>query len=236
MRRVHDLELEKLALGELSERAAADVRRRLADAGELDRLARLEAATDARPMPPGLATRMRRAAERARSRGATDARTWSLSVLAASLAAVALVAMPRGVEGRGKGGAALVVYRQTTHGHEVLDDDAPLRPGDVLQLAIRPGRAKEAALYSIDGLGHRTEHLAPTRLAGEREHRLPDGFVLDDAPRFEHFFLVLGDSLERAAIDQGLGAAWQAGLETPAIVPGAQVIERHFSKEVGAPR
>jgi len=234
--RVHDLELERLALGELSDEAAADVRRRLAAAGELDRLARIEAAGDPPALPVGLRERMHRARERARSRGAADSRTWSLSVLAASLATVALVAMPA-ARTRDKGGApALVVYRQTAEGHEVLTDDAHLHPGDVLQLAIRPGTRKEAALYSIDGLGQRTEHLAPGPVTGAVEQRLPDGFALDDAPRFEHFFLVLGDGLDRAAIDRGLDAAWRSAFETPAVIEGAQVIERHFGKEPRAPR
>ena len=56
MRRVHDLELEKLALGELSERAAADVRRRLA----IDALSGLSAWRDAalrQPLPVAAETR-----------------------------------------------------------------------------------------------------------------------------------------------------------------------------------
>jgi len=208
---VPELHVERLRLGELSELEAARVRGRLAVADELHRL-------DVPPepgferLPDDLRLRIERAADRERARLEARRRHashgWSLAVTAASFAVMAVVfAMPRAGL-RDKGGApppsalpALVVHRQTRDGHEALGDGARVRPGDVLQLAYRPGRAEagqEIAIFSIDGRGLVTTHIPPTRVDGPAERRLPTAFQLDDAPAFERFLLLAAPDVDEA--------------------------------------
>jgi len=229
-----DLLVEKLALGELPPAAAAAVRARLERAGELHRLEALGTDSPSGSMPAELALRIAQRRAREAARRKVHARSWALLVTAASLAMMALViASPFGGDtSRMKGGdAALIIYRQTDSGYEVLAEGATLRRGDVLQLGLRAGRARVAAVYSIDGRGLITEHQAPREVPGPAELRLADAYQLDDAPRFERFLLVLGDTLDAQQIRAALAslAAQNPGSD-PLDIPGAQVISRLFPK------
>lgn len=212
---VPDILVERLRLGELSPAEAARVRRRLAAAGELARLEIPEEAGFER-LPEALVARLDRARRLARAHQRGAWRAWSLAVTAASFAVMAMVlAMPGPLphevsESRAKGGAsqtsaqgsaALAVYRRIPGGHEALADGALARPGDVLQLGYRPGSARAVAIYSIDGRGLVTTHLAPTAAPpqGQAETRLPTAFALDDAPGYERFVLLLGDTIDETA-------------------------------------
>lgn len=233
--RVPDLLVEKLALGELSQVEAAKVRARLVVAGELDRLSAM-GESDVGPMPEVIRERIlrERARERARRRGRS--RSWSLLVTAASFAVMALVvAVPARDTTRAKGGgAALVIYRAGVDGHapEVLAEGAIARRGDVLQLALRAEGARQAAVYSIDGRGLITEHMPPRDVGRKTELRLDDGCELDDAPRFERFVLLLGDTLDGRAIRAALAKLALADdpATAPLVVPGARVVSRVLTK------
>lgn len=204
---VPELHVERLRLGELSSLEAARVRERLARAGELGRLHVPDEPGFSR-MPDDLRDRIARAREREALRRRHASRGWALAVTAASFATMALVlALPTaGLRDKGGGAPSLVVYRQLAGegGHEALGDGASARPGDLLQLGYRTGGARAVAIYSIDGRGVVTTHLAPTRGAAANERRLPTAFRLDDAPGFERFLLVTGDELAEDPLVQAL--------------------------------
>lgn len=129
--------------------------------------------------------------------------------LAASLGAVAIVTVGTVVRGPAvasvdgvpddnvilKGGPELRTWA-VRDGASVLVDEA--RAGETLQLARVAGGAAYGVIVSIDGRGGVTLHWPESpsgnaALVGDGEQRLPHGFVLDDAPRFERFIFVTAD-------------------------------------------
>ncbi len=75
------------------------------------------------------------------------------------------------------------------------------RRGNVLQMSYAAGEAKYGAIFSIDGRGTLTWHVPAGYPGGSRAAPaldprgnvvLPSAYELDDAPRFERFFLVYG--------------------------------------------
>ena len=94
---------------------------------------------------------------------------------------------------------SLTVYRQADRGSEMLADGAVAHRGDVVRLGYRAAGHVYGAIVSIDGRGTVTVHLPA---AGDRAATLEQGslvlldraFELDDAPRFERFYFVAGDS------------------------------------------
>jgi hypothetical protein len=206
--------VERLALGELDDVAAADVRRRLAAEGR-DADAELAAiATSNREIlaalpPETVAATVRRRAEARPARRAS----WMLALplVLGGAAAVMLMARPASkvmtggsqeLEDTGiKGQAALNVYRQVGDGNEKLADGARAARGDLLQLAYRAGdKGTFGALLSIDGRGHVTVHWpegnaeTAARLSLKGEVKLPSAYELDDAPAFERFVLVTSEA------------------------------------------
>jgi hypothetical protein len=236
--RVPDLLLERYRLGEMSDGERRLLEQRLAESPESrERLTRLEGSEleiRRRHPPEWLARQVRarlrtRVAMRRRSRWA---RRWSwAAALASAAAAVAVVAHRSGplpapsVAGgadhattreadRIKGfRPSITVYRKTSRGSELLDDGARARAGDVVRLGYRAAGPRYGALFSIDGRGVLTRHLpkagnlaVPLR-AGETV-LLDQAYELDDAPRFERFYLVAsGAPFELEAV---LGAARRA--------------------------
>jgi hypothetical protein len=98
-----------------------------------------------------------------------------------------------------KGGSRrdrLLIYRQSPQTTERLEDGARAARGDYLQLAYVVGDAGYGVVVSLDGAGRVTLHLpdAPTAAAvalkNTGEVRIPRSYELDDAPRFERFYLV----------------------------------------------
>ncbi len=90
----------------------------------------------------------------------------------------------------------LALYRKTPGAYsEKLQENQVVSEGDTLQLAYVAAGARYGTLLSIDGRGSVTLHF-PTNeagsleLSGKGEIRLPFAYELDDAPRFERFFLV----------------------------------------------
>lgn len=212
--------VERLALGELDDAAAADVRRRLAAEGRDADVELAALATSSREIleahPPGpiaATVRARAAKEPARS---APPRRWLVAAPLAlvGVAALVLVARPttrsttgavgHGLEleeGRIKGPVKVHVYRHGRDGDTRLVDGARAARGDLLQLTYSAGEGgRFGALLSIDGRGNVTLHwpeasaeLAP-RLSPKGEVKLPSAYELDDAPSFERFIFVSSEN------------------------------------------
>jgi len=93
---------------------------------------------------------------------------------------------------------SLVLFRKTDAGSETLADGAVARAGDVVRVGYRAAGRTHGVILSVDGRGLVTVHL-PT--SGSEAAPLQSGetvlldraYELDDAPRFERFFLVTAD-------------------------------------------
>jgi hypothetical protein len=94
---------------------------------------------------------------------------------------------------------ALVVYRRTADGSELLADGAVARPGDLLRVAYRGAGRSYGVIVSIDGRGTLTRHLPPNgdraaALKRESTVLLDSAYELDEAPQWERFYFVTGDT------------------------------------------
>jgi hypothetical protein len=210
---VPDLYLERYRLGELPEGERGRIERLLAlDPGLRARLDALELseADVARRHPPALMEE--RIRDRARAPGVSRSETasarWTRRWLIPAVAAAAVVlAVEVGVERppapddtvRLKGGdAELVVYRKTQGGSERLGPGSRAVPGDLIRIGYRAAGRTYGAILSTDGNGHVTQHLPR---AGHRAAPLDAAatvlldfsYELDDAPRWERFYLVTAD-------------------------------------------
>jgi len=109
---------------------------------------------------------------------------------------------------RSKGPTQLVIVRKSGEREERLErSQASAQAGDRLQLAYRADQGF-GVIVSIDGRGHVTQHLpesgvAAVALATPTLIPLSHAYELDDAPRFETFFLVASDQAfdARVALD-----------------------------------
>jgi hypothetical protein len=94
---------------------------------------------------------------------------------------------------------SLTLYRKTSEGSEALETGARVRAGDVVRLAYRSAGRGYGTILSIDGRGVVTRHLPKT---GARAVPLKSGetvlldraYELDDAPRFERFYLIASET------------------------------------------
>jgi anti-sigma factor RsiW len=222
--RVPDLILERYLLGELPKGESESVARRLSDDGDLGhRLEALEESDQEirRRYPPGwLAGRVRaRLASAPRGRPAKTASRsrWGLFAALASAATVLMVLVPRafgphpsalgpeatsGAEAdvRIKGlRPGLTLFRRTPAGSEALADGAVAYPGDLVRVGYRAAGRSYGVIVSIDGRGTVTVHL-PERgegaaaLGSGKGILLDHAYELDDAPRWERFYLVTSES------------------------------------------
>jgi len=211
MTNVPDWLVERVALDEVPPAS----RDRLAGADLAEQLAAVKAANAAElathPAGPAVAqiteraaTAAKRASERRRLRRVT------IIGLATSVAAIAIVAgfvfqhpavvAPRQGQVnhdddiRVKGPARVIAFRQVGDQVEKLDADAVVREGDLLQLRYNSGGKPYGLIASVDGGGGVTLHFplredAPTTMAAKTT-TLPESFALDNAPRFERFFII----------------------------------------------
>jgi hypothetical protein len=228
--RVPELLVEKLALGELDEVAARDVRARLErEDGGVERLAAIERsnAEILEALPPAqvahqIETQLKLEREQAPARR-SPSRLWAAVPLVATAAAVALVVvLPRGGDEiqapdrppeviRTKGlSPKLVLHRQSTTGPARLDDGATARAGDVLQVAYVAAGAGFGAIVSVDGNGSVTRHLPREGASAAQLERggrvaLDHAYELDDAPSHERFFFVV--SAQPFEVDAVVSAA-----------------------------
>lgn len=223
-RLVPEITLERYRLGELSEADAQAVRRALESDPRLrERLAALERSDQAilaeRPAAQAASAIERRLA-------AVPPAAPRRATLVPALAGAALMAMavavflPRAVEAptgdRTKGGGpSLLLFRKAAGGGvERLDAGAVVHAADVLQVAYQAAGLRYGVIVSIDGRGVVTRHYPPSGdeaapLYAGGPGLLRDAYRLDDAPRFERFYLVAGD--EPFAIAPVVAAAESAG-------------------------
>jgi len=131
--------------------------------------------------------------------------------------------LEEGVRSKGDG-ATLYAHRRTPDGTERLQDGSTARRGDLVRLQYDGAGAAYGAILSIDGRGTVTRHLpsegdtaAPLTVSGIVS--LDVAYELDDAPRWERFFLVTGTqpfSVDQiAAAARAASAAAQANGEAP---------------------
>ena len=95
---------------------------------------------------------------------------------------------------RVKGAPRLLAFRNAGDHGERLEQDALVKAGDVIQLRYNAGGHKHGLIASIDGAGVVTLHFpasedGSTVVAGDTTS-LPNAYVLDDAPKFERFFII----------------------------------------------
>ena len=214
--------VERAALDELTPAQRGRVER--VDPDELSRrVAALRDANAAElaayPAGPAVAQIEARLAAELRRRGERR-RRWRLSVLGIVTSVVVVVAIvvvmgateetrapaladgDHGDDGtRAKGGPRLAAYRQAGDQIERLEPDALVRPGDVIQLRYSAGGHGYGVIASVDGAGVVTLHYparedAPPEAPAVRSEptSLPHAYSLDDAPRFERFFIITSRS------------------------------------------
>ncbi len=240
--------LERLHRGELPQAQADALHARLAERGELHLLERLaqddRTTLDAHPPGPALAEIRRRAAGHEPGAASRLPRQLFFVLPIAAAAALSLVlllpqAPPPGLEAPEvileKGlQPQLRLYRKLGDVAERLPEGAGAAPGDLLQLGVLAAGRPFAAVLSIDGRGAVTLHaperaeLAP-RFDPSGEIALPRAYELDDAPRFERFFLVTSrQSFPVAAVlraAEALAARGAAAVDEPLALPEA--LEQH---------
>ncbi len=92
----------------------------------------------------------------------------------------------------------LVIHRARGDEAQRLQDEAVVRAGDTLQLGWRLEGDAYAAIYSLDGRGVVTRHFPASgddaKTLGQSRGSLAVAYQLDDAPRFERFFLITSEA------------------------------------------
>jgi len=231
-RKIPDLHLEQARLGE---RAVDDDSAAAVAALAADDAAFLAA------LPPSAMAKSIAAQAQARSSSSSSSawrRWWALAAVPAVAMAALTIAVLRPVGAgddvevvRDKGGApVLVATRVTAAGAEPLVDGAAVARGDVVQLGwVAPSSSSSAEVHgvvvSIDGRGTVTRHLplSATAAAPVLANRgvLPSSYELDDAPRFERFFLVTGSTVDVDVVMQAatMLAHGEASSTAPLAVP-----------------
>jgi len=94
---------------------------------------------------------------------------------------------------------ALAVYRRTPQGSETLADGAVAHAGDLLRVGYRAAGKPYGVILSIDGRGSVTVHLPPNAdhaaaLKRDPTVLLDQSYELDDAPEWERFYFITGDT------------------------------------------
>lgn len=240
--RVPDLALERFRLGEMAPEEAAALERSLAVDDELQRRLRaLEASDDEirNHYPPAvLASHVRRRLE-ARAPATSPAPgtapfglRWStVAAMAGVLALVVVVGAPllvprdspsdriKGLEPR------LLLFRKTAQGSEPLQDGDTARSRDLIRVGYRAAGDRWGVIVSLDGRGVVTRHLPregaqAAQLATGTQVLLDEAYELDDAPRWERFYLVSGSSpFDVAAVLDAARSAAAAGAAPPPTLP-----------------
>ena len=210
---ISDYQLERYLLREGTDDELAALDRRVADDPELaQRLAALERSNEElhQRYPPEwmrgqIELKLKRAQGRRVQRTWSGYRLWAVPAVALILAVVAVPTLFDDQETseapatRIKGGEQeprLLVFRKLASGSERLQDGALARNGDLVQLAYRSGGLQYGAILSVDGRGTVTQHLPATGTRAvplAAQDTLDVAYELDDAPRWERFYLVAAD-------------------------------------------
>ncbi len=210
--RIPSWKLERFALGELPTHEMESIRKQIAESPDLqDQLETLRHsnALFLEQHPPKAAAR--RILAMAGSRQEENLRhdqPWFSSFLSlpkGMLAAVLIVAVTVLVlqnqftvaDIRTKGGDARIeLWQKNGDSISMILDSATLQAGDLVQIRIHPTERCYGVVISLDGRGNWTTHLpesgttSPMIEPGKNEF-LPFSYKLDDAPRFEVFWLVM---------------------------------------------
>lgn len=193
---VPELLVERFRRGELSATRADEVRTRLA--GEPDRLSALEADDAVIFAQYPVARTVREIEARRAEADWHRRRTWRRGLLMLPVVAAMLILLrPPPVEYTGiKGDHTLFIHRVEGHDAVRLPPGAVANEHDRLQLSyLVDAEDRWGVVASLDGRGVATLHLPD---GGARAEHLAVGgtiplsqsYELDDAPRFERFFLV----------------------------------------------
>lgn len=196
---VPDWMLERLVLKDLSPEETADVMRQLEEEeGGLERLAALEASTEAilELYPPRVvALTIEQELQERRPL------PWFVAMVPALLAALVLVfAVNTGPTEEyigSKGEPRLMITQRVDGGVLPLEPGEEVGEGDVVQLSYAAMGARHGVIVSIDGAGVATLHFptdGDTALDVDGVTNLSMGYRLDDAPAHERFFLVTSDA------------------------------------------
>ncbi len=132
--------------------------------------------------------------------------------------------------------AALRVFRKTALGSESLVSGSWAAKGDLLRLGYQAARGRYGLIVSVDGRNNLTRHWP---MQGDRAALMQTGglilldraFELDEAPRFERFYLVTSnhpfaiESVVAALRDDGV----RAGIFDPRLPPDLEstMVELH---------
>lgn len=209
--------IERVALGEREPSELTEAERAYLETLEADSAELL-----ARHPPAAVAAEIARRArvERVREAQPRRALLWAAPLLAGAAGLTLMVGLrgpdrnpstQGGVEDTVRlKGQALLLHRKTSAGTERLRDGRTAREGDRLQLGFRLDAARHVVLLSVDGRGVVTLHLPDSRsqLAPRFEAgtaSVPFSYELDDAPRFERFFLVVAP--ETFSVSEAVNAA-----------------------------
>jgi hypothetical protein len=205
---IPDIILERYRLNELTAADAASVAAHLErDSGLRTRLAALEASDAVLRAPVEIIARRLTPVARPRR---PRALVWAPAVAAAAVAVAFAVVARTGpanapaapterIKGADENRPALALYRRTADGSERLADGASARAGDVVRVGYHAAGRAYGAILSVDGRGTVTVHL-PARghnaveLRPEATVLLDQAYELDDAPRWERFYFVTGDT------------------------------------------
>lgn len=210
---VSQLQLEQYALGELSSRDHKRIAALIESSRELqERLQGLERSnSEILQAYPALEVarevqRRRGLLEHPSIMGRADT-GWAKAPMGWLLASACLIAAmsfmgPFFQEEQGlriKGMTPYLVAHQVVDGKtQLLEQGSALGQGDRLQLSIVGGLHLHAVVFSIDGASTITLHYpleeADAQPLVEATVSLPNSYELDDAPRFERFFLVTQDA------------------------------------------
>jgi len=143
--------------------------------------------------------------------------------------------------------ASLMLHRKVGSGSELLTDGQTARRGDLVRVAYRTSSPRFGVIVSIDGRGVVTRHLpvdggSAVALQQGSPIALEQAYELDDAPRWERFFLVTGefafsvqivlDAASRAAATSRDEAP--ATLSLPSDLQQSSFLLRKVSEEVGS--
>jgi hypothetical protein len=119
------------------------------------------------------------------------------------------------------GRPALAVYRRTREGSEQLADGSVAHAGDLIRVGYRSAGHSYGVIVSIDGRGAVTMHLPPAgdhaaALKNDPTVLLDQAYELDDAPRWERFYFVTGDTaFDAAPVLKAARTAADAGGQQP---------------------
>lgn len=209
MTSLSSLTIERFVLGELPPDERHALERALAADPDLRQRVETVKASNAAILEQHAGAVMRGAIrERARAarpfvrRGAMLA--WATSITAVVIVSAVLLrpvapdrAAPESI--RSKGAISILrVFRKTSLGSEPLSSGARASKGDLVRLGYQTFAPRYGVILSVDGRNNITRHW-PSR--GDLAQPLQSGglvlldqaFELDDAPRFERFYLVTGN-------------------------------------------